>query len=198
MNLISSPLTLASHNLSSSLQDVAGYSYCQAFYGSFPQADDCVHAIGLLEKGTNDVSYAVHGGVGPHALPLSKSYGESRYQASRQEEEAKYSSGTCMIQIDVAGPRLPQTFSIDPDTIRHMADEVLNECVTGPSATGGFATSDLQVMKNWIVAEETKLDRPFRMSHPTLHPSFWFASRKDLDPQLTSIFLQQHLPLSSR
>lgn len=70
-----------------------------------------------------------------------------------------------MIQIDVAGPRLPKTFSIEPNTIRQMADEVLNECVTGPSAIGGFATSDLQVMKNWITAEETKLDQPFRMSH---------------------------------
>lgn len=87
MNLISSPLTLASHNLSSSLQDLAGYSYCQAFYGSFPQPGDCVHAIDLLEKGTDDVSYDVHNGVGPHALPLSKSYGQSRYQASCQSQK---------------------------------------------------------------------------------------------------------------
>ena len=70
-----------------------------------------------------------------------------------------------MIQIDLAGPRLPRTYDIIPDDIRHMADVVLNSCVTGPSKIGGFATSDLQVMNGWITAEETNLDRPFRRSH---------------------------------
>ena len=69
-----------------------------------------------------------------------------------------------MIQVDVAGPRLPATFDIAPNSIRAMADEVLNECVKGSSKIGGFATSDLQVMRNWITAEETRLDRPFRTS----------------------------------
>lgn len=70
-----------------------------------------------------------------------------------------------MVQIDVAGPRLPRTYDIMPDEIRHLADVVLNSCVTGPFEIGGFATSDLQVMAGWLTAEETKLDRPFRESH---------------------------------
>ena len=70
-----------------------------------------------------------------------------------------------MVQIDVAGPRVPRTFDIAPDDIRNMANELLEECVYGTLHTGGFATSNLQVMNNWITAEETKLDRPFRMSH---------------------------------
>lgn len=147
MNLTSSLLALASQNLSStSLQDVRGYSYCQEFYGLFPKSRDCVKAIDLLEKGTTEIPFAVHTGIGPHALPLSKSY------------------GTCMVQVDVAGPRLPLTYDIAPDYIRHLADEVLNSCIKGPFEVGGFATSDLQVMSGWITAEETKLDRPFPTS----------------------------------
>ena len=76
-----------------------------------------------------------------------------------------------MVQVDVAGPRLPRTFDIAPDDIRHMASELLNECVYGAFNIGGFATSNLQVMENWITAEETKLDRPFRMSRLKSHPS---------------------------
>ncbi len=90
-----------------------------------------------------------------------------------------------MVQIDLAGPRLPQTYDIIPDDIRHMADEVLSSCVTGPFEVGGFATSDLQVMTGWITAEETKLDRPFRTSRSTLHPSMYFVARRDFDPRLT-------------
>ena len=94
-----------------------------------------------------------------------------------------------MIQIDVAGPRLPQTYDFIPDDIRHMADVVLNECVTGPFNVGGFATSDLQVMRNWITAEETILDRRFRTSHLPLPPSLYFASEIASDPRLISTLL---------
>ena len=84
-----------------------------------------------------------------------------------------------MVQIDVAGPRLPRTFDITPDDVRYMADVVLNSCVTGPFEIGGFATSDLQVMSGWITAEETKLDRPFRTFHSIFHPTI-FRVRKRL------------------
>lgn len=81
MNLTSSLLALASQNLSSNLQDVSGYSYCQKFYGEFPQSLDCVEAIALLESGTAEVPYAVHSGVGPQVLPFSKKSGQSLCQA---------------------------------------------------------------------------------------------------------------------
>ena len=86
-----------------------------------------------------------------------------------------------MVQVDMAGPRLPRTYDFTPDDIRHLADVVLQSCVTGIFNTGGFATSDLQVMNGWITAEETKLDRPFRTSHPTLLPSWYFALEKDFN-----------------
>ena len=76
-----------------------------------------------------------------------------------------------MVQVDVAGPRLPRTFDIAPDDIRIMANQVLDECVYGSLYIGGFATSDLQIMDNWLTAERTSLDLPFRTSHLILHPS---------------------------
>ena len=90
-----------------------------------------------------------------------------------------------MVQVDVAGPRLPRTYDIIPDDIRYLADQVLNSCVNGPFDIGGFATSDLQVMDGWITAEETKLDRPFRTSHLTLHHTSSFTPERDSDPRLT-------------
>ena len=77
MNLNSSLLALAGQNLSSILHEIGGYSYCQEYYGKFQDSRDCVRAIDLLEKGSSEVSYAVHDGIGPHALPLSKKYGQS-------------------------------------------------------------------------------------------------------------------------
>lgn len=76
MHLTSSLLALASQNLSSGLQ-VSGYSYCSRFYGSFEKNRDCSKAVDLLDKGAIDVEYSVHGGIGSHALPFSKSYGQS-------------------------------------------------------------------------------------------------------------------------
>ncbi|KAM0805562.1 hypothetical protein BDR22DRAFT_884552 [Usnea florida] len=147
MNLTTSLLALTSQNLSSTpLQDIAGYSFCQAFYGKFSRSSDCVRAVGLLEKGASEVAYSVHSGHPPHSLPLSKSFGD------------------CMVQVDLAGPRLPQTYNIIPDDIGHMASQVLSSCVTGPSEVGGFATSDLQVMNGWLTNAETRLDRPFPTS----------------------------------
>ena len=90
-----------------------------------------------------------------------------------------------MVQVDMAGPRLPRTYEFVPDDILHLADVVLNSCVTGLFEIGGFATSDLQVMSGWITAEETRLDRPFRTSNQTIIPSLYFALKEDFDPWLT-------------
>ena len=87
-----------------------------------------------------------------------------------------------MIQVEIAGPDTPETYDIIPDYIRFMADEVLNSCVQAPdNQIGGFATSDLQVMNNWIIAEETNLDDNFRTCHPTLSFSLSSASQSDFD-----------------
>ena len=77
MNLTTSLLALAGQNLSSTLQAPGGYVFCSEFYGSYYKRKDCIKAINLLEKGTTEIPYAVQGDIGPHALPLSKSYGQS-------------------------------------------------------------------------------------------------------------------------
>lgn len=69
-----------------------------------------------------------------------------------------------MIQVELAGPRLPPTFEFVPNEIRSMAQEVLSECAHGKHYEGGFVASDMQVIRNWIFAEETRLDNPFRES----------------------------------
>lgn len=69
-----------------------------------------------------------------------------------------------MVQVDLAGPRLPQTYNIIPNDVAYMANQVLSSCVTGPFETGGFATSDLQVMDNWLTEPKTSLDGPFPIS----------------------------------
>lgn len=78
-----------------------------------------------------------------------------------------------MIQVDIAGPRLPQSFSIPPDQIRFIASGVMDDCVTGPHEIGGFATSDLEFMSFWITNPDTKLEEPFRRSHLAPPPSLY-------------------------
>ena len=78
-----------------------------------------------------------------------------------------------MVQVDLAGPRLPQTYTIIPDDVGRMASQVLSSCVTGPFEIGGFATSDLQVMNNWLTREESPFDIRFRTFR--LIPSCWLG-----------------------
>ena len=167
MNLTTSLLALASQNLSSTpLQDIPGYSHCQEFYGKFPRSRDCFRAVGLLEKGASEVEYSVHSGHPPHSLPLSKNFGESPHRAFRALLNVlTFLPGECMVQVDLAGPRLPQTYQIIPDDVIYMANQVLSSCVSGPFEIGGFATSDLQVMNGWLTAAKTSLDLPFRTFH---------------------------------
>lgn len=63
-----------------------------------------------------------------------------------------------MVQVEVAGPNLPQTIELVPNAIRDMAEWVLNTCAKGADHTGGFLTSDMSAMKDWIVDPKTNLD----------------------------------------
>lgn len=68
-----------------------------------------------------------------------------------------------MIQVDIEGPRVPSTFDIAPDGIRHLADWVFNLCVQGETATtGGFMTTDMSNMKHWITSEDFTFESPYR------------------------------------
>lgn len=73
----------------------------------------------------------------------------------------KLHSGECMIQVEVAGPRFPTTMDIVPNDIRKMADRVLLQCLTSLSHYGGFLTTDLQPLKDWVVGPDRTWTTPF-------------------------------------
>lgn len=70
-----------------------------------------------------------------------------------------------MIQVGLAGLCHPQTINLVPDDVCAMAKIVRGTCVKGTAYYGGFLTSDTSVLRNWITAEETKLDDPHRESY---------------------------------
>lgn len=68
-----------------------------------------------------------------------------------------------MIQVEMAGPRVPSTFDIAPDGIRDLADWVFSQCVKGDKATtGGFLTTDMSHMRHWITSEDFTFKSPYR------------------------------------
>ena len=78
-----------------------------------------------------------------------------------------------MIQIEVAGPRTPQSVELIPNQIRDMAERVLETCTQGTDLYGGFVTSDMTAMKDWITSAETDLDGYYRKQHT----ASWFILR---------------------
>lgn len=67
-----------------------------------------------------------------------------------------------MIQVEMAGPRVPSTFDIAPDEIRNLANLVFIQCGKGEDPTGGFLTTDMSYMKQWITSEEFAFETPYR------------------------------------
>lgn len=69
-----------------------------------------------------------------------------------------------MVQVEMAGPRQPPTVTLVPNDIKAMATRVLETCTKKTSYIGGFLTSDLGGMKQWLTSSEGDLDRPMRES----------------------------------
>lgn len=68
-----------------------------------------------------------------------------------------------MIQIEAAGPALPEFLNIVPNRLIAMANWLLSSCVQGSrSPTGGFITSDMTPLEVYIVAPNINLDRSYR------------------------------------
>ena len=66
-----------------------------------------------------------------------------------------------MIQIEAAGPELPEIIYIAPDRLVSMAEWVLTSCVRA-SALGGFITSDLSALEAHITTPGVNLDARYR------------------------------------
>lgn len=72
-----------------------------------------------------------------------------------------------MIQVEMAGPRVPPTFEIAPDEIRNLAEWVFSQCVTSDEYfSGGFLTSDMYYMKDWITSENFAFEGQYRTFTP--------------------------------
>ncbi len=67
-----------------------------------------------------------------------------------------------MIQVEMAGPRYPRTINLAPQDVITMANRILGTCLERGGYYGGFIALDMSVLKAWVVAEETKLDDPYR------------------------------------
>ncbi|KAL8796583.1 MAG: hypothetical protein Q9182_007338 [Xanthomendoza sp. 2 TL-2023] len=120
---------------------------CSPFYGTFPGPRDCLNAINKLPTGSEEVPYIIDQREDPGHLPMSRQ------------------SGNCMVQIEIAGPRVPKTFPIVPDTIRLIATYLLEgACHKDDSYGGGFITGDLNDLVQWLISPEGELDKPMRKS----------------------------------
>lgn len=62
------------------------------------------------------------------------------------------------MSIEVAGPILPATYSLVPDTIQSMANELVNGCVGRSGRQGGFATLDIGKLIDYIVDPSSDLE----------------------------------------
>jgi len=62
----------------------------------------------------------------------------------------------------MAGPHLPATVTLAPHAIIRMAERVQGGCARRTSYVGGWITAVLSGLKDWVVAEETKMDGPYR------------------------------------
>ncbi|KAL8850092.1 MAG: hypothetical protein Q9221_004953 [Calogaya cf. arnoldii] len=157
----------------------AGRSVCARFYGGFPDTRNCKAAIEQLPLGDTEVPYYNDGRYEDGHLPLSKR------------------SGDCMIQVSVAGKRMPAIWKVAPSTIRSMASRVLGDCARDDgSYGGGFTTSSLAPMANWLssqpdremkVFNEIPANAAFLTVSVTTPFSYWIAPGQ-FDLEIPMIF----------
>ena len=68
-----------------------------------------------------------------------------------------------MIQVEAAGPDVPDYMTIVPDRIVSMAEFVFNTCIKDPKErTGGFITSDVTILETYVSSRYATLDEPYR------------------------------------
>ena len=77
-----------------------------------------------------------------------------------------------MIQVEMAGSNVPQTFDIAPDEIRSLVDIVFDQCVKGEHGVdgkvGGFVTTETTTLKEWVTSPEFDFEKPYRKYHTCL------------------------------
>ena len=75
-----------------------------------------------------------------------------------------------MIQVEAAGPDLPSHINIVPDRLISMAEYIFDNCIKNPDyRVGGFITSDLSRLENYVTSVRADLNAPYRKYH-SIHP----------------------------
>ncbi|KAL2059612.1 hypothetical protein ABVK25_000905 [Lepraria finkii] len=92
---------------------------------------------------------------------------------------------------------------IVPNDIRKMADRVLLQCLTSLSHYGGFLTTDLQPLKDWVVGPDRNLDNPFPTSTAFLTVTIakvvpGWLSPGNYDPVIPAILAEAELAAVQR
>lgn len=68
-----------------------------------------------------------------------------------------------MIQVEAAGPDLPDFINIVPNRIISMAEWIFNNCVKVPKEhLGGFVTSDVTALEDYVSSGGFSLNKPYR------------------------------------
>ena len=70
--------------------------------------------------------------------------------------KANLLAGNCLISVEVAGPTRPASINLVPNTIRAMAQWVIEECVESDGGVGGFATFGFANMVDYAVAHQAE------------------------------------------
>lgn len=73
------------------------------------------------------------------------------------------------MSVEVAGPTLPDTFTLVPDTIQSMAAQLVNECVGRSGRQGGFATFGIGKLIDYVVDPSTDLEAYRKLQHPWVY-----------------------------
>ncbi|KAL8726628.1 MAG: hypothetical protein Q9166_006587 [cf. Caloplaca sp. 2 TL-2023] len=68
-------------------------------------------------------------------------------------------AGGCMVSIEVAGPHLPQTYALVPDTAYSLVSHIINECVGRAGRVGGFATLDIGKLIDFVINPSVDLEQ---------------------------------------
>ncbi|KAL9594776.1 MAG: hypothetical protein Q9219_006835 [cf. Caloplaca sp. 3 TL-2023] len=156
------------------------HTFLDNYYGRFANSLDCAHAVSKLPSGAELVDYILDGGSGPNRLPWSRQH------------------GSCMIQVEMAGPHTPKSLKLIPDDFRLVASHLITAGHRSPGNgwMGGFTTGDLRPMTNWITSPNTNLDQPIPIwtAYPTItltkfHPEY--LSPGDFDPEMATYFAQR-------
>ena len=131
------------------------FHLCSIDYGRLITGADCFEALNMLPGGSGMIRFQVQRSFpdewNPTGLPLIVESGRYHLFFSLSVIKTDEVLGDCRINVEVAGPNPPETMLIVPNNLRSMASYVINRCVVLRGGYGGFITSGLSHLVNYVV-----------------------------------------------